>query len=263
MAGIFFEGGVSCSMTINAQCNVGISGDCAALYYSPRCNVGVNPLQMNAVISELINAINVVNVGSAPSLYDCTRLDNLAEVLRNIRSLCNQPTLTANIDISDRIAGCFDNQSGTITVGELLDWLMQQFAVICDLEVAENPKRDNTLVAACVGGEERSLTGNQIANLAFGGDGYEWFDMISPNRIRFNGVVYRNMTGVPIQVSVVCADDAGFRVSKDGTNYVLVVSTQADGQYLGGEVPPGHYYRVDGANSYRWSEMRPEGTRND
>lgn len=262
MAGIFFEGGVSCSLTINAQCNVGISGDCAALYYSPRCNVGVNPLQMNAVISELINAINVVNVGSAPSLYDCTRLDNLAEVLRNIRSLCNQPTLTANIDISDRIAGCFDNQSGTITVGELLDWLMQQFAVICDLEAAENPQRDNTLVAACVAGEERSLDGFQIGQMGVGGKGYRYYDMLA---LRTNSVWYQNKTPLPIEINVTCRDDAGLHYSAEGpgVNSVLINRMQADGMPLTAIIPPGHWYSIMGAGRYQWTELRLEGTQND
>lgn len=165
MSGIFFEGGVSCSLTVNAQCNVGISQDCAALYYPPRCNVGVNPLQMNAVISELANAINVVNVGKSPSLYDCTRLDNLARVIANIRNICNQPPLSVNIDGTDRIAGCFDSESGTITVDELLEYINGQTVSLCDQEVIEKPDFANTLLMACIAGEEKLISASFMSSV--------------------------------------------------------------------------------------------------
>lgn len=256
MAGIFFEGGVSCSLTINAQCNVGLSADCFATYYPPRCNVGVNPLQMNAVISELVNAINVMNVRNEPSPYDCTRLDNLAEVLRNIRNLCNQPTLSANIDISDRIAGCFDDQSGTITVGELLDWLNTQFAVICGLPAPENPLASNTVVAACVRGEEAGLTGTQMTNMAFGGSGYEW-KQLDYNTRRPN-TQYRNTFKAPIMVSINTGGSQYFSVSPDPNVRIITSSWEGPGNPMQIIVPPDHYFGLWGDNSYRgWSEMLP------
>lgn len=267
MAGIFFEGGTSCSLTVNAQCNPNVTAECEPLYYPPRCNVGVNPLQMNAMISELVNAINVVNVGTALSPYDCTRLDNLARVIANIRNICNQPAVSAVLDESDRVAGCFDSKSGTVTLGELLEWITEGIAKICELTSVGDAlvERDAVAIAACVAGEEHSLTGFQIGNLGFGGRGYRHYDMINPVRKRFNSVWYQNTTPLGIEVNVTCGDDAGLWYSFTGPNQnpILINGTQGDGQPLSAVIPPGDWYAIIGAGSYRWSELRLIGTEND
>lgn len=255
MAGIFFEGGVGCSLTVNAQCNPVLSDDCYALYYSTRCNVGVNPLQMNAVISELVNAINVINVGkNTPSPYDCNALDNLARVLRSIRDLGNQPELATEIQLTDRVAGYFGSESGTITVEQLLDWFMTQIAVICDLPAAEAPLPDNTVVAACVRGQEAGLRGQQLYNFGLGGYGYKWASFVSQ---RANDVIYTNDTGFPIQVCITTKDDAGLHVSSDGgATWVGIHGSQSDGEGLYGIIPAGHKYRYTGARFTNWTELR-------
>jgi len=255
MAGIFFEGGVGCSLTVNAQCNPVLSDDCYALYYSTRCNVGVNPLQMNAVISELVNAINVVNVGkNTPSSYDCNALDNLARVLRGIRDLGNQPELATEIQLTDRVAGYFGSQSGTITVEQLLDWFMTQIAVICDLPEAISPRPDNTVVAACVRGEEAGLTGSQLYNFGLGGYGYRW---VSVTTQRANDVVYRNDTGFPIMAVITTKDDGAVFVSSDnGATWVMIHASQSDGEGLYPIIPDGHLYRYTGARFTNWAELR-------
>lgn len=79
MTGILPNNGVIPSATQNGIESPTLAPGCDNLYYGPRCNPRLDPFAMNAVISELINAINAT--GTA---YDCSRLDNLATALQSL-----------------------------------------------------------------------------------------------------------------------------------------------------------------------------------
>lgn len=164
MAGIFFSGGLVCNLTVNAACGIVTTGDdCPALYYPPKCNVQVDPLQMNAVISEIANAINAF--GNA---YDCSRLDNLRTVLNRARNICDLPAFGAAPDLDDRIAGCFDNTSSTVTVQQLVQLVLSEAGTLCDLPQA-GAIGDNDLLAGCIGGAERIVPFSVVKNALGGG----------------------------------------------------------------------------------------------
>lgn len=163
MAGIFFSGGLPCTLTVNAACGIETTGDdCPALYYPPKCNVSVEPLQMNAIISEIANAINAFG-----ALYDCSRLDNLKAALQKARSICDLPPFADAPDLDDRIAGCFDNTSSTVTVQQLVNLVLSQAGGLCDLPQAGGIG-DNDLIAGCIGGAE-SLVSLSTLRGALGG----------------------------------------------------------------------------------------------
>ncbi|QIW87528.1 putative structural protein [Agrobacterium phage OLIVR4] len=164
MAGIFFSGGVACNLTVNAACGISTTGDdCPALYYPPKCNTQVDPLQMNAVISEIANAINAF--GNA---YDCSRLDNLKNVLNRARNICDLPPFGDNPDLDDRIAGCFDETSSTISVQQLVNLVLSQAGTLCDLPEVGGMSDGDTL-AGCIGGAERRINLANLRNLMGGG----------------------------------------------------------------------------------------------
>lgn len=82
MAGIQPSNGVAPNLTSNALANPNLAAGCANLWYALRCNPRLDPAAMNAMISEIINAVNSrcdPSVGS--NAYDCNRLDNLALAL--------------------------------------------------------------------------------------------------------------------------------------------------------------------------------------
>jgi hypothetical protein len=150
MAGIFFSGGLTCNLTVNAACGIQTTGDdCPALYYPPKCNVQVDPLQMNAVISEIANAINAFG-----KQYDCSRLDNLKQVLNRARNICDLPAFGDAPDMDDRIAGCFDNNSSTITVQQLVNLVLSQAGTLCNLPQIGDIQDDDWL-AGCIDGAAR------------------------------------------------------------------------------------------------------------
>lgn len=164
MAGIFFSGGVACNLTVNAACGVSTTGDdCPALYYPPKCNTQVDPLQMNAVISEIANAINAF--GNA---YDCSRLDNLKTALNRARNICDLPPFGDNPDLDDRIAGCFDETSSTISVQQLVNLVLSQSPTLCQLPEVGGMGDGDTL-AGCIGGAERRINLANLRNLMGGG----------------------------------------------------------------------------------------------
>lgn len=164
MAGIFFSGGLPCTLTVNAACGIETTGDdCPALYYPPKCNVSVEPLQMNAIISEIANAINAFG-----DLYDCSRLDNLKAALQKARSICDLPPFADVPDLDDRIAGCFDNTSSTITVQQLVNLVLSQAGGLCDLPQAGGIG-DNDLIAGCIGGAEALVSVGTLRGALGGG----------------------------------------------------------------------------------------------
>lgn len=76
MAGIFPDGGVAATLTSNT---VDADTSCTAeLFYSTsRCQPRFDPAAANAVMSELLNAINAGGI-----TYDCTVLDNLSRAIQ-------------------------------------------------------------------------------------------------------------------------------------------------------------------------------------
>lgn len=79
MAGIFPSAGVPASQTQNALTNPDVTVGCAELWYAPRCNPKFDPFAANAVMSEIINAVNCADLD-----YNCGRLDNLCLAIRKI-----------------------------------------------------------------------------------------------------------------------------------------------------------------------------------
>lgn len=144
MAGIFPNTGVGAPNTANAQNNPDMKAGCEPLYFPQNCNPRFNPLVMNAVISELVNAINTGQD------YDCSKINNLATVLNGIRNLCGQKTYENGPDANDFIAGCFDNVSGKVSVQSLVDLIASMIGV-CALPTATNPDLNDT-IAMCVDG---------------------------------------------------------------------------------------------------------------
>lgn len=164
MAGIFFSGGLPCTLTVNAACGIETTGDdCPALYYPPKCNVSVEPLQMNAIISEIANAINAFG-----ALYDCSRLDNLKAALQKARSICDLPPFADAPDLDDRIAGCFDNTSSTVTVQQLVNLVLSETRTLCELPQAGGIV-DNDTLAGCIGGAEARVSVATLRGVLGGG----------------------------------------------------------------------------------------------
>lgn len=77
MSGIFPSAGVGATNATNSVPGANVSSGCSALWYPPRCNPRFDPAQANAVISEIVNAVNCAGLA-----YDCSRLDNLCRALR-------------------------------------------------------------------------------------------------------------------------------------------------------------------------------------
>lgn len=143
MAGIFPNTGVTAPNTSNAELNPEMKAGCEDLYFPQNCNPRFNPLVMNAVISELVNAINTGQD------YDCSKLNNLATVLNGIKNLCGLPTV-AEPDANDSLAGCFDGESGRVSITALAD-LIQTLIGPCALPIASTPDLNDTLTM-CVDG---------------------------------------------------------------------------------------------------------------
>lgn len=81
MAGIFPDGGVTCDQTLNAECELSIKDGCNALFYSSRCLETIDPLQINAIISEIANLIKCAGIE-----YDCNSLTNLCNAVTAMKS---------------------------------------------------------------------------------------------------------------------------------------------------------------------------------
>jgi len=92
MTGIFPSSGVASAQTINGVASPSVIAGCDPRWYGIKCNVRIDVASMNAIISEILNAVNC-----AGSTYDCSRLDNLCKSIPlNVReNLCPTLTLTA------------------------------------------------------------------------------------------------------------------------------------------------------------------------
>lgn len=161
MAGLFPVNGVTAPNTLGADTTITSKTGCDKLFHPARCVPRFDPVAANAVISELVNAINLTDP------YDCSKLDNLKTTLSKIQNLCNQPTRTLNgADgyANDFLAGCFGGLSGKITVADLLDDIIAAIPGICDLPTATNPDLDDT-IGMCVDGVERKVPVSALKTL--------------------------------------------------------------------------------------------------
>lgn len=87
MSGIQPSGGVGPNATQNTIANPVLAAGCDNLWYAARCNPRLDPFAMNAMIAEIINAVNGCGCASGGTFtglaYDCNRLDNLCRAIRN------------------------------------------------------------------------------------------------------------------------------------------------------------------------------------
>lgn len=91
MAGVFPESGVPASGAQNSLPNPDVVTGCAELWHSTnRCQPRFDPAAANAVMAEIINAVNCGGVD-----YDCNKLDNLCtaliELIHNVIHDCQRP----------------------------------------------------------------------------------------------------------------------------------------------------------------------------
>lgn len=95
MAGLFPAVGTAPNNTQNAIVPAVVDG-CTPQFYPNNCNPRFDPVATNAIMSELLNAIN------STQLYDCTRLDNLKNAIKN--SVCGLGVVEPVVDAV--IAAC-------------------------------------------------------------------------------------------------------------------------------------------------------------
>jgi len=154
MAGIFIAAGASPANTNNAA-TVPTTPSCPPLFYRNGCNVRFDPMATNALMSEILNAINAFG-----ATYDCERLDNLKLALQRASNLCQLPVIAPDLD--DFIAGCFDGQSGLAPIQQL-----QTLFGICNLPTATDPDLDDQ-VGMCVDGVNAKVPVSALVDLITG-----------------------------------------------------------------------------------------------
>lgn len=76
MAGIMPAGGIGPANAANSLPNADLKNGCDSLWHANRCQPRFDPASQNAVISEILNAVN-----GAGLEYDCGALDNLAKAM--------------------------------------------------------------------------------------------------------------------------------------------------------------------------------------
>lgn len=78
MAGVFPEGGVNKAAAINALQSPDTVSGCPPLWHGQACRPIFDPASANAVISEIVKAVNDAGLD-----YDCEVLDNLSRAIQN------------------------------------------------------------------------------------------------------------------------------------------------------------------------------------
>lgn len=154
MAGIFPENGVVAGRTINGEDPV--NATCEALYYRAVCNPRFDPVAMNALISEIVNAVNFYKE------YDCAELDNLRDTLEWIRNLCNLPRANLN-ELTDTasFAGCFGNGPKRLTWGDFKTKVLPCFFPL----VTNNAVIMAGSFAGCFNGDSGRVTFTKLKEL--------------------------------------------------------------------------------------------------
>lgn len=247
MTGIFPSNGVAPGQTQQGSPNPDVTAGCEVEYYPPRCSPRLDPFAQNALISEIVNAINALGVQ-----YDCTKLNNLASALGNAGKTEGLPHIPPDPD--DKIRGSFDGVEGYCTPLEILELGPGALPLIDISQI-----NDNDLVyVGKAGGQGYAMRfGIFKQGFAFGQNSY-WQDMFS---VRSPGVVYQNQTSGPIQVSIqLSGDGVNFYVSRNGVNWV----NYGTGSGNSGEknsmqaiIPAGQFYRCDNDQISAWVELRP------
>lgn len=158
MAGIFPQGGVSAPNTINGDPNLDTVPGCPPLFHPARCIPRFDAASANAVISELVNAINGMGRD-----YDCNRLDNLQLALAEVRKVCTyqKTNITLPNLANDFVLGCWGENSGLIPVQQILDQV--KIPTICSLP-AKAPDL-NDFLAGCFDDADGIATVQSIVDL--------------------------------------------------------------------------------------------------
>lgn len=199
MAGMFPEGGVAANLTANAQTDVVTTEGCLPLFHAARCTPRFDPVAANAIISEIANAVNVLFP------YDCTKLDNLADVITAIRDICSIATNDVP-DADDFLAGCFDGVTGKASISSIL-----ALKTICGFVTSNVPDLDDT-VGMCVDGLERQVPLSAIR------------DLIVPDTPSVPGflAVGSHIFGLFTNGGTVVSQNPGTNITLGGSNSILI-----------------------------------------
>lgn len=261
MAGIFPSGGTDPQNTLNAVVGRVIAG-CKALFYRSNCNPRFDPVATNALISELINAVNRVGLD-----YDCSRLDNLGIAIQKGDGTLTYPRFP--VDRDDAIRGAYDGQEGWTSVKELLEVGPGALDAVDYIDPV-----DYIFIGSYTGTSDefgQKFIGRRIRLSDFkthvipappsGGFGanYSWKDMISARGV---DIPYRNNYDSAIQVNIMLTGDYEWvYVSRDGTNWIqfgVGAGNSQEHNTITPIIPPGGYYMCKNANIQAWTELTPD-----
>lgn len=201
-------------------------------------------------INDELRCVSFSNFSVADTLARSNNLSDLPSASAALTSLgftALAKTLAAVLDAASYRAAIGALGVGGVSFGDLLP-----AAVVTSVEAIAANNNDTTLpTCAAVKG---------LVDTTALGVGQTWQVMTGSRAVN---TVYQNTTGRPIAVWV-SADASStsrtFEVSVDGTTWVIVGAFIENSTYPSISftvVPPGHYYRVNGAATlYTWSELR-------
>lgn len=165
MAGLFPKDGVPPNQTINAI-NPAVGAGCKVLFHAALCVGRFNPAAANAVISEITQAVNLIDD------YDCNRLDNLAKLIK--MNLCefNEVPFTPS---SAFLAGCFNGISGKVNLNDIINWVINnqpppQVYSICNL-TGSTQINDEDTIGVCSEGSDVRIPASVFKDYFAGGSG--------------------------------------------------------------------------------------------
>lgn len=114
MTGIFPSGGCSKDNAVNTVSNPDLVAGCNAKYHCPRCTPRFDPSSANAIISELLNAINCAGLD-----YDCDKLTNLCDAIEQheikIEGFIEYPNLPFDVPDTNNNTVVWASGSGLIS----------------------------------------------------------------------------------------------------------------------------------------------------
>lgn len=246
MAGIFPAAGTAAANTSNAASPVNTTPGCDPLYHRVGCVPVFDPSAANAVISEIVNAVNTLQP------YDCTRLDNLANVLATISDLCKLPTL-AEVDVDapdldDTLAGCFDGKTAQVNISALAALINAQKS-LCGLQDI-GAINNNDYLAVCAnpgnGYQDRKINFGALKQLLGGGSASA---LVRGNEIFFSGahtIANIPTAGRDAMMAMAYYEIAGGDLVGDGT---LSVATGGGGFVLANGLDNADAYIVGGSSN--------------
>lgn len=192
MAGIFPSGGIDARNTQNAELDVRVIAQCAALFYRLGCNPRFDPLSTNAILSEIANVVNDLGLD-----YDCNRLDNMSLAIQNAILTKNYPVLDPDMD--DTVRGSYDGVEGQAFIKKLLELAPTGLDEVTTLS-------DQDRIFVGVQGVGRNISFAQFKALVtpstpsvppIFGSNYRW-QTLPGDQGNFLGATYQNAYGVPI-----------------------------------------------------------------